>query len=157
MFAPPALIRLIWVIHNDTNNMFTGLGVAAASRIRQGTTLMFHHGRVVSKEMVRKTPGYVDSHLMNVEGTGCAIDGPHSVLFNNVETPDLQAIYEAPAPLMSLTNSSRNYKEANCRKLVDHGTAMHCVDDTVLDTTIWLETTRDIEMGEELVWDYLVR
>ena len=93
---------------------------------------------------------------MNVEGTGCAIDGPHEFLFNG-EPPDLDLIYEAPAPLMSLTNSSRNYLEPNCAKVVDNKTTMHYVDDTVLDTTIWLVTTRDIEIGEELVWDYLVR
>ena len=52
MHAPPAMMRLIWVYHNDTNNMFSGLGVVAASRILSGTTVMFYQGKVVSKETV---------------------------------------------------------------------------------------------------------
>ena len=105
--------------------------------------------------MVRKTHGCVCYHLMNVEGTGCVIDGPHHILFNG-EEPDFEPIHRTPAPLISLTNSSWKHKEANCCKVVDHEMVQECTDNMKLDTTVWLETTRDIEVGEELVWDYMV-
>ena len=44
-----ASMKLIWVFHNDVDNQFEGIGVAAASRIRKGTKVMCHHGKVVSK------------------------------------------------------------------------------------------------------------
>ena len=145
-------MRLNWVFHDHEDNTFTGLGVFAASVIPSGTRVMCYYGKVVSKETVKKTPGYICSHLCNADGTGCAIDGQHSFLFNGA-APDVNQLHQAPAPLMSLTNSSRGYKEANCCKIVDIFTPRECVDDFQLSTTIWLETTRDIAIGEELVWD----
>ena len=150
-----ATMRLICVFHNDLDSPFEGLGVATALRILKGTRVTCHCGKVVSKQMARKTHGCVCSHLMNVAGTGCAIDGPHHILFNG-EEPDLDQIHQALAPLMSLTNSSWNHKEPNFREIVDHETAQECMDDMKLDTTIWLKTTRDIEIGEELVWEHTV-
>ena len=143
------------MFHDDEDNAFTGLGVFAASRIPSGTKVMHCHGKAVSKEMVRKTPGHICSHLCNADGTGCAIDGQHSFLFNGA-APDVDQIHQAPAPLMSLTNSSRGHKDPNCCKVVDIFTPRDHVDDFKLSTTIWLETTRDIEIGEELVCDYPV-
>ena len=140
-----ARMKLGWVFNNDENNIFNGLGVFAASRIPSGTKVMCHHGKVVSKEMVRKTPGCVCSHLCNADGTGCAIDGQHSFLFNGAP-PDVNQIHHAPAPLMSLTNSLRGRKDSNCRKVVDIHTAREHLDDFKLSTTIWLETTRDIKL-----------
>ena len=90
---------------------------------------------------------------MNVNGTECAIDGPHHTLFNE-EAPDFEQIHRMPAPLMSLTNSSWKCKDANCCEVVDHKTPRKCMDGMKLDTTVWLETTRDIEIGEELVSEY---
>ena len=91
------------VFHNDVNNHFQGLGVFAALRIPIGTRVMSHHGKAVSKETVKKTHGCVHSHSCNVDGTGCAIDGPQQFLFNGAP-PDVNQIHQAPAPLMSLTN-----------------------------------------------------
>ena len=147
-----ATMRLDWVFHDHEDNAFTGLGVFAASRIPSGTRVMHYCGKVVSKEMVRKTPGCICSHLCNADGTGCAIDGQHSFLFNGA-APDVDQIHQAPAPLMSLTNSSRGHQDPNCRKVVDICTAREHLDDFKLRTTIWLETTMDIEFGEEFVWD----
>ena len=93
--------------------------------------------------------------MKNVNGTGHAIDSPHNILFNG-EEPDLDQIYQAPAPPMPLTNSSWNYKEPNLHDFVDHKTAREHMDNMKLDTTIWLETTNDIEIGEELVWEHTV-
>ena len=147
-----ATLRLDWVFHNDTNNTFSGLGVFTASRIPSGTKVMHWQGEVVSKVTVKKTHGHICSHLCNVDGTRCAIDGPHSILFNDAP-PDMNQIYQAPAPLMLLTNSSRNHKNPNCCKVVDLYTARECLDDFMWSTTICLETTRDIEIGEKFVWD----
>ena len=68
----------------------------------------------------------------------------------------MDQIHQAPVPLMSLTNSSWNYKKPNCHKIMDNNAAWECMDDMKLDTTICLETTRDIEIGEELVWESTV-
>ena len=143
------------MFHNDMDNQFQGLRVAAASRIPSGTRVMCCHGKVVSKETMKKTHRCVCSHLCNVDGTGCAIDGPHHILFNG-EALDLDQIHQTPAPLMSLTNSSWNQKDPNCCEIVDNRTSRECMDDMKLDATIWLETTRDIEIGEKLVWEYTV-
>ena len=150
-----ATMRLDWVFHDHEDNAFNGLGVFTASVIPRGTGAMHYYGKVVSKETVKKTPGHICSHLCNADGTACAIDGQHSFLFNGA-APDVNQLHQAPAPLMSLTNSSRGHKEPNCRKVVDIFTPRECVDDFHLSTTIWLETTRDIEIGEEMVWDYPV-
>ena len=150
-----ATMRLNWVFHNGEDNSFNGLGVFAASMIPSGTKVMHCHGKVVSQETVKKTPGCVCSHSCNADGTGCAIDGPHSFLFNGAP-PDVNQIHQAPAPLMSLTNSLHGCKDPNCCKVVDICTAREHLDDFKLSTTIWLETTRDIEIGGELVWDYTV-
>ena len=68
----------------------------------------------------------------------------------------MNQIHQAPAPLMSTTNSSRGHKDPNCRKVVDIFTPRESVDDFKLSTAIWLETTRDIAIGEKFVWDYPV-
>ena len=103
--------------------------------------------------MMRKTHSHVCSHLMSADGTGCAIDGTHHILFNEA---DFTQVHKAPVPLMSLTNFSWNCKEANFQKVVDHEMTSDCMNDFQLDTTICLETTRDIEIGEALVWDHAV-
>ena len=90
------------MFHNDVDNPFEGIGVASVSRIMKGTEVLCHCRMTVSKATVRKTHGSVCSHLMNVDGTGCAIEGPHHILFNE-EASDFN--HEAPEPLMSSTNS----------------------------------------------------
>ena len=87
-----ATMRLDWVFHNDEDNAFNGLGVFTASMIPSGTRVMHCCGKVISKETVRKTPGCVCSHLCNADGTGCAIDGQHSFLFNGAP-PDVNQIH----------------------------------------------------------------
>ena len=57
---------------------------------------------------------------------------------------------------MSLTNSLWNNKDPNFCEIVDNKTSREHMDDMKLDTTIWLEITRDIEIGEELVWECTV-
>ena len=52
-----ATMRLIWVFHNDVDNQFEGLGVATASRISKGTRVMHYHGKIISKQIVKKLMG----------------------------------------------------------------------------------------------------
>ena len=117
-----ATMKLIWVFHNDLDSPFEGLGVAAASRLLKGTMVMHCHGEVVSKPMSKKPHGYVCSYLMNADGTGCAIHGPHIILFNREEL-DFDQIHQAPVPMMPLSNSLKNCKELNCHEIVDHKNA----------------------------------
>ena len=138
-------------------NRRVGLGVEAATNIPQGTRVLFYNGIVWSNVDAHHQGQLRQSHFMTIKGTGCTIDGGYDILFPNEPTPNFEKLYQVPTGLMSLTNSSDNYKPANCIEFHDDRDPGTYVNGNNLNTTAWLITTRDIEIGEELIWNYLVR
>ena len=133
-----------------------GLGVKAQTRIPKGTKVLYYYGDVHSTAKVKKDDGKKHTHLMTIPGTGCSIDGQYTILFPSEPEADLTKTYTIPCPLMSLTNSSRGYREANC-KLKFETKSMCYANNLSLDKIAWLVTTEDIEEGEELIWSYRFR
>ena len=130
-----------------------GLGVKAKTRIPKGVKVLYYYGDVHSTTQVKKDDGKEHTHLMTIPGTGCSIDGQYSVLFPSEPEADLNKTFNIPCPLMSLTNSSRGYKEANC-KLSFENQPMRYANNMYLDRIAWLVTLKDIEEHEELIWNY---
>ena len=138
-------------------NRRVGLGVEAVTRIPQGTRVLFYYGNLWSTIDAHNHGQDRESHFMTIQGTGCTIDGGYDLLFPNEPNPNLTKSHQVPCGLMSLTNSSHNYKPPNCMVHHDDHDPRMYLNGHNLNTTAWLITTRDIEIGEELIWNYLVR
>ena len=96
------------------------------------------------------------TYLMNFPGTGCSINGKYKILFPSEPVADLNKTYTIPCPLMSLTNSSYDYKDANCKLIIKNTPTLYA-NNLSLDKMACLVTTRDIEEYEELIWSYSFR
>ena len=137
-------------------NEGVGIGVQAATMIPRGTRVLYYYGDVLSNQEAHKVEPTGQTHFMTVSGTGCTINGAYHVLFPGEFHVDFNQTYQVPCGLMSLTNSSHGYKEANCKVHIDNNPTLYANGYT-LDRTVWLVTTRTIQAGEELIWSYLVR
>ena len=121
-----------------------GLGVKAVTKVPKGTNVLYYYGDVHSTAQVKKDDGMKHTHLMTIPGTGCSINGKYKILFPSEPVANLNKTYTIPCPLMSLTNSSYEYKNANC-KLIIKDTPTLYANNLSLDKTACLVTTRGIE------------
>ena len=138
-------------------NRRIGLGVEAVTMIPQGTQVLYYDGNVWSTVKAHQHGQGRQSHFRTIRGTGCTIDGSYDILFPDEPNPNLSRIYQVPCGIMSLTNSSEGYKPPNCMVHYDENDPRQYVNGEWLNTTAWLITTRDINPGEEIIWNYLVR
>ena len=133
-------------------NRKVGLGVRAVTNIPKDTKILFYYGDVWNTKEAKELHISKQTHIMTIPGTGCSIDGAYDILFPDTN-PNMNKIYDAPCNLMSLTNSSKNYKEANCKAIIVND-AREYSNGLSLSHTAWLTTTHDIEPYEELIWNY---
>ena len=133
-----------------------GLGVKAATKIPKDTIVLYYYGDVHSTAQVKKDDGMTYTHLMTIPGTGCSINGEYKILFPSEPVADLNKTHTIPCPLMSLTNSSYEYKNANCKLIIKNKPTLYA-NNLSLDQLACLATTRDIEEHEELIWNYSFR
>ena len=77
----------------------------------------------------------------------------YSIFFPFEPDADLNKTYTIPCPLMSLTNSSFGYKEANCKVVIENKSMLYA-NNLYLDKIAWLVTIKDIEEHEEIIWSY---
>ena len=147
MSEPELQVQLTW-------NHNVGIGLMATTFIPKGTKVAYYYGNVWNTSKAKKEAGNKLSHFMTIPGTGCSIDGSFDVVLPNVTFPNFEEKHHVPCPLMSLTNSSTQYKPANCKLKVDEQDAREYSNHIWLDRTAWLITTKDIQPLEELIWKY---
>ena len=98
-------------------NEKVGIGIQASDFIPKGTKILYYYGDVWNTKTAKQKGQLYHSHFLTVQGTGCSINGSYEILFPE---DDLRArLYDIPAPFMSLTNSSRNYKTSNCKMIIE--------------------------------------
>ena len=129
-----------------------GFGMEAVTMIPANTEVLFCQGNIVSSRDAKQQSDERATHCATVKCTGCTIDGSVEALFGDRERPNVGDIHQAPCRLMSLTNSSQNYKLANCKADHCENSPMKCKDGTWLNTMIWLVTIRHIQPFQELIW-----
>ena len=101
-----------------------GRGAFATRRIARGTRLIEYTGE-------RLTPAQADARYPDVPG-----ERHHTFLF----AIDDDVVIDAAV-------------DGNEARWINHSCAPNC-DAVIDDGRIWIETTRDVEIGEELAYDY---
>lgn len=104
-----------------------GLGAFATQRIPEGTRLIEYSGE-------RLTPGQADARYPDVPG-----ERHHTFLF----AIDDDVVVDAAV-------------DGNEARWINHSCDPNC-DAVIDDKRIWIETIRDVEIGEELAYDYALR
>ena len=133
-------------------NKKVGFGLQAVTKLPKGTKIAYYMGTIWSTKTAKEKGKAKYSHFLTVPGTGCSIDGSHVHLFDEA-VPPLDKTFLVPCPLMSLTNSSVNYKQANCKMVINQEARIY-TDGNWLDKTVYLVAVKDIDPYEELIWDY---
>ena len=130
-----------------------GVGVRACQFIPKGTRVLYCYRNVCTTSQAKKEKSGHKTHLLTIPGTGCSVEGTYATLFESDGFPDFNKKFSVPSPLLTMANSSQNYIDSNCRIVITN-MAMLYKNDIWLDHTAFLVTTRDVQMYEELIWDY---
>ena len=129
-----------------------GYGLQSITTIPKGTKIAYYMGTIWTTKQAKENGKHKYSHFLTVPGTGCSIDGSLEHLFDE-SSPPLDQTFLVPCPLMSLTNSSFEYKEANCKMMIIQESRMYS-DGNWLDKTVYLVAIKNIEPFEDLIWNY---
>ena len=127
-----------------------GYGIQAKVVIPNGTRVLMFSG--ILRDRSFKFDDSKKTHLCSIEDTNLTLDGRVEYLPVSV---NCYKNFDYGAPVASLVNCAATRQEANLRKVTIEEPFIDC-NGIACPRSSYLEATRDIQPGEELLWWYAV-